>query len=197
MAITGLETYGSTDASYDAVTKSSKNSSNEEHTDVSEFMKKFEEARQITAQELREDKDWRDMTYEEWDKLLAGIDQYIDTAKEQMKRMEDRQEEAAQKAAAKADSEMRTTAASSAALHVAAGGLAGVADGAGTPEKNWTKRLQTDDQTVLRVAKKAQEMERMAMAKYKEVQVTDETTADSGQGWENRIKHRGQSKLTV
>ena len=42
------------------------------------------------------------------------------------------------------------------------------ADGEPAHEKNWTKNLQTDDQTILRVAKRAQEMESMAIAKYQE-----------------------------
>ena len=57
------------------------------NANISDFIKKFQEARQITAQELKEDKDWREMTDSEWDKLLSGIDKYIDTAKAQIKEM--------------------------------------------------------------------------------------------------------------
>lgn len=80
------------------------------NANISDFIKKFQEARQITAQELKEDKDWREMTDSEWDKLLSGIDKYIDTAKAQIKEMEEKQKEAAQKAAVKAAPEMESMA---------------------------------------------------------------------------------------
>ena len=70
----------------------------------------------LTAQELKEDKDWRDMTDSEWGKLLSGFDKYIDTVKEQIKEMEEKQKKAAQKAAVKAAPDQRTTAASSAPI---------------------------------------------------------------------------------
>ena len=157
---------------YDVFTKSKKDSSDAEteKPDISEVMKKYQEAHEITAQKLREDTDWRDMTDEE-------------------KLQEELQEEAAKKAAAEADSAMKTTAASAAALNVAAGGSGDVVAGSGDErnevstgeevkhEKNWTKLLQTDDQTILRVAKRAQEMESMAMSKYQEVMLTGETTS--------------------
>lgn len=176
---------------YDVFTKSKKDSSDAEteKPDISEVMKKYQEAHEITAQKLREDTDWRDMTDEEWDKMLEGMDQYIDAFKERLKLQEELQEEAAKKAAAEADSVMKTTAASAAALNVAAGGSGDVVAGSGDErnevstgeevkhEKNWTKLLQTDDQTILRVAKRAQEMESMAMSKYQEVMLTGETTS--------------------
>ena len=176
---------------YDVFTKSKKDSSDAEteKPDISEVMKKYQEAHEITAQKLREDTDWRDMTDEEWDKMLEGMDQYIDAFKERLKLQEELQEEAAKKAAAEADSAMKMTAASAAALNVAAGGSGDVVAGSGDErnevstgeevkhEKNWTKLLQTDDQTILRVAKRAQEMESMAMSKYQEVMLTGETTS--------------------
>ena len=180
MGITGLQTYDSSNAYNNAAT-GRKSSSDDKNATISDFIKKFGEARQITAQELKEDKDWRDMTDSEWGKLLSGFDKYIDTVKEQIKEMEEKQKKAAQKAAVKAAPDQRTTAASSAALHAAAGGSVDAAtaqgedkenqtgaDGEPAHEKNWTKNLQTDDQTILRVAKRAQEMESMAIAKYQE-----------------------------
>lgn len=193
MGITGLENYNNSNA-YNNFSTSRKSSSDEKNANISDFIKKFQEARQITAQQLKEDKDWRDMTDSEWDKLLSGIDKYIDTAKEQIKEMEEKQKEAAQKAAVKAAPDQRTTAASSAALHAAAGGSVdgataqggneenqAVADGEPAHEKNWTKNLQTDDQTILRVAKRAQEMESIAIAKYQEVMFSGKTTTGTGE----------------
>ncbi len=194
---------------YDMFTKSKKDSSDAEteKPDISEVMKKYQEAHEITAQKLREDTDWRDMTDEEWDKMLEGMDQYIDAFKERLKLQEELQEEAAKKAAAEADPAMKTTAASAAALNVAAGGSGDVVAGSGDEgnevstgeevkhEKNWTKLLQTDEQTILCVAKRAQEMESMAMSKYQEVMLTGKTTSGVRERMESR-NTRVFSKVT-
>ena len=87
MGITGLQTYDSSNAYNNAAT-GRKSSSDDKNATMSDFIKKFGEARQITAQELKEDKDWRDMTDSECGKLLSGFDKYIDTVKEQIKEME-------------------------------------------------------------------------------------------------------------
>ena len=87
MGITGLQTYDSSNAYNNAAT-GRKSSSDEKNATISDFIKKLGEARQITAQELKEDKDWRDMTDSECGKLLSGFDKYIDTVKEQIKEME-------------------------------------------------------------------------------------------------------------
>ena len=87
MGITGLQTYDSSNAYNNAAT-GRKSSSDDKNATISDFIKKFGEARQITAQELKEDKDWRHMTDSEWGKLLSGFDKYIDTVKEQIKEME-------------------------------------------------------------------------------------------------------------
>jgi hypothetical protein len=82
---------------------------------------------------------------------------------------------------------MRTIAASSAALAVATGFDAGAsseteesgevsAEDGVDHEKNWTKKLKTDDQTVLMTAKKAQKMESNALSKYQEVQLVGTTS---------------------
>ena len=149
----------------------------------SDLIKLLEDSHKLTAQELKEEKDWRELTDEEWDKMLEGIDKYIDAFKERLRQMKEMQEEAAQKAALEADSDMRTTAASSAALSAAASGLGGTTETEAEAslddavpsidgekhEKNWTKNLDTDDQTVLRTAKKAQETEAMAQRKIEEI----------------------------
>lgn len=155
--------------------------------DLSDAIKMFEDAHKISAQELKEEKDWRDMSAEEWDKMLEGVDNYIDAFKEHLREMKEMQDEAAQKAAMEADPEMRTIAASSAALAVATGFDAGAsseteesgevsAEDGVDHEKNWTKKLKTDDQTVLMTANEAQKMERNALSKLQEVQLTDSTT---------------------
>ena len=158
-------------------------------------VKKFYDDNQLTAQELKEEKDWREMTDEEWDKLLEGVDEYIDAFKERLRQLKEIQDEAAQKAALEADSDMRAAAASSAALSAAANGFGGTSEAdaesrteEGTPtedgvkhEKNWTKNLKTDDQTVLRTAKEAQEMENKALSRFEEVQLTGTTTVGVSQ----------------
>ena len=161
----------------------------------SEAVQKFHDDNQLTAQELKEEKDWREMTDEEWDKMLEGVDEYIDAFKERLRQLKEIQDEAAQKAALEADSDMRATAASAAALSAAANGLSGTSetdaesqieegipteDGA-KHEKNWTKNLKTDDQTVLRTAKEAQEMEKKALSRFEEVQLTGTTTVGVSQ----------------
>lgn len=60
----------------------------------------------MTAQELKEEKDWRGMTDEEWDKMLEGVDKYIEAYKERLRQMQEMQNKAAQKAALEADSDM-------------------------------------------------------------------------------------------
>ena len=127
------------------------------------------------------------MSGEEWDKMLEGVDNYIDAFKERLKQMKEIQDKAAQKAAMEADPEMRTIAASSAALAAAACGFdsgspveTGETESTSTEEgvdheKNWTKKLKTDDQTILMTAKEAQKMESHALSKLQEVQLTDNT----------------------
>lgn len=150
-----------------------------------EAVQKFRDDNQLTAQELKEEKDWRDMTDEEWDKMLEGVDKYIEAYKERLRQMKEMQEEAAQKAAVEADSDMRTTAAASAALNVAANGSDGASEGETEDgidhEKNWTKILKTDDQTILRTAKEAQDMEKKALGRFEEVQLTGTTTVGISQ----------------
>ena len=118
--------------------------------------------------------------------MIEGVDKYVDAFKERQRQMKEMQDEAAQKAALEADPEMRTMAASSAALAVASGFAPGKSEGGDSEgvsteegvdhEKNWTKKLKTDDQTVLMTAKEAQKMEINALSKLQEVQLTDSTT---------------------
>ena len=165
------------------------------HTKVSnrdsfrKAVQKFQDDNQLTAQELKEEKDWRAMTDEEWNKMLEEVNAYIEAYKERLRQMQEMQNEAAQKAALEADSDMRATAASSAALSAAANGLGGTSEADAESqtedgvkhEKNWTKNLSTDDQTVLRTAKEAQKMEKKALSRFEEVQLTGTTTVGSSQ----------------
>lgn len=145
--------------------------------DFSSAVQNFKETNQLTAEELKEDKDWRDMSSDEWDKTLEGVDEYIDAAKEQIRYLKKKQDEAAAKAAVQADADRKVTAASSAACKAATGTFVGTAeenaDDSADYEKNWTKNLKTDDQTVLRTAKAAQDMEKRAMSKLQEIQLMD------------------------
>lgn len=146
---------------------------------IAEVMKMMEESRKLTAQQLKDGDDWRSMSAEEWDKMLDGVDKEIEAIRKYIEEMKEAQEEAAQKAAAEASPEMKAAAASSAALAVASGfgnePATDTEEGEEEPtlegdhEKNWTKRLDTDDQTILRTAKEAQKMERMAAAKLREL----------------------------
>ena len=93
-----------------------------------EAVQKFHDDNRLSAQELKEEKDWREMTDEEWDKMLEGVDEYIDAFKEHLRQPKEMQDEAAQKAALEADSEMRATASSAATLSAAANGLSGTSE---------------------------------------------------------------------
>lgn len=149
------------------------------YSNVADIMKRYKESHKLAAKELKEDKDFRDMSVDEWDKMLEGVDKYIDAYKERLKKMKEMQEKAAQKAAMKASPDMRTIAASKAALHVAAYGFEGTLsseDPSVGLEKNWTKNLATEDQIILRTAKAAQKMENMAMPKYQELMLLGDTT---------------------
>lgn len=179
MEITGVSAYSNTGV-YNNKAKSTE-------TELTDAIKNFEELHKLSSKELKDEKDWRDMSGEEWDKMLEGIDKYIEAFKERLKQMKEIQDKAAQKAAMEADPEMRTIAASSAALAAAACGFdsgasieAGETESTFTEEgvdheKNWTKKLKTDDQTILMTAKEAQKMESHALSKLQEVQLTDNT----------------------
>ena len=178
MGIAGVGAYNGV-STYFSNTASKKES-------LSDAIKNFEEAHKISAQDLKEEKDWRDMSAEEWEKMIEGVDKYVDAFKERLREMKEMQDEAAQKAAMEAEPEMRTIAASSAALAVATGFDAGSSTETEDPgevsaegvdhEKNWTKKLKTDDQAVLMTAKEAQKMESHALSKYQEVHLVGSTS---------------------
>ncbi|MCR4955426.1 MAG: hypothetical protein K6A30_01920 [Lachnospiraceae bacterium] len=147
-----------------------------------------EEAQKLEARDLKEEKDWRDMTAEEWDKMIEGIDKYIEAYKERLKEMKELQDEAAQKAASEAEPEMRSLAASSAALAAANGFVSDSNTKEDTSEvvspedgveheKNWTKTLETHNQTILMEAQEAQKMEYEALSRFQELQLVGSTEA--------------------
>lgn len=164
-----------------------------------EAIANYVDSHKLTGKELKEEKDWRELSEDEWDKLLENIDEYIESVQEYLKRMKKLQDEAAQKAAADADPDMRANAASAAALNTAANGreavsaaalnaetdgreAASAAEGKNAAdetgyEKNWTKKLDTEDQTILNIARIAQDMENTAISKWQEVQLTGSTQA--------------------
>ena len=99
----------------------------------------FKESHKLSARGLKESEDWRDMSDDEWDKMLEGIDKYIDAFKERLKQMREMQEEAARKAALEAPSDRKTVAASTAALNVAANGFDGGSGAEGEEEDDYVK----------------------------------------------------------
>ena len=148
----------------------------------SDVIRKYEEANKLTAEELKDSEDWRSASDEAWNKLLEGIDNYIDSCREISKEKADLQRKAAQRASMEASAGMKSIAASQAALAVASCGFYGGIpsdsgencvsdeDASGDDnETNWTRRLKTDDQTILRTAKAAQEMEMSAIARMEEI----------------------------
>ncbi|MDY6308006.1 MAG: hypothetical protein SPL71_08105 [Oribacterium sp.] len=166
---------------------------------AADLLKMFEEQNKLTAEELKEGDDWRSMSDDDWDKLLSGVDKYIDAYKEDIRERVKKQMEAAQKAALEADPEMRSKAAQEAALSVAASGFdAGEgSEGEETAEttgddpgidheKNWTRKLKTDDQTVLRAAKAAQAMENMALSRMEEIASAGVSAYESYSGMVSR-----------
>ena len=144
----------------------------------------FEENNKMTSQDLKDSDDWRTMSDDEWDKMLEGIDKFIDAFRERIREMIRKQQEAALKAASEAPAELRSVAASQAALDVATNGFFGgetsetedetetepiTGEDPGVDhENNWTRKLKTDDQTILRTAKAAQEMESKALQRMEE-----------------------------
>lgn len=167
---------------YNVPDNSKSNGADGEKTDfvsIKEIIEKYVEDNKITAQELKEDKDWREMSDDEWKKLIANVDEYIDDYKERLEQLKKLQEEAVKKAAAEADADKKAILTAEAALSAAASGFVtdSVTEDNSEKEKNWTKTLKTDDQTILRTAKIAQEAEDMAMSKLQEMQLTGNTSA--------------------
>ncbi len=150
-----------------------------EKISVSDILEMLKETHKLTKENIKE-KDWREMSDEQWDKMLEGIDEYIEDYKEDLKKLKELQDEAARKGAANAPADMKTLAASKAALMAAANGIVGageITEGAEEIEKSsWTYNLETEDQTILAVAKMANEFAPYVLSKAQELALTGDTT---------------------
>ena len=178
MAVNGIRS----DANYPGFANRREEYGSKESICFSDVIREYEEANKLTAEELKESEDWRSSSDEAWDKLLEGIDNYIDSCRETSKEKTDLQRKAAQKASLEASAGMKSIAASQAVLAVASSGFYGgipsdpgessISDGdisENDNETNWTRRLKTNDQMILRTAKAAQEMEMSAIARMEEI----------------------------
>ena len=166
--------------------KTRENGNGKGSVSFSEAIREYEEKNRITAGELKESEDWRNTSDEAWDKMLESIDNYIDSCRENYREMAKLQQKAARQASLEASAGMKSIAASQASLAVAACGFFGgttsetkenstLADDSGIDnETNWTRRLATDDQTVLRTAQMAQNLEQSIMGKFEEIKNTTE-----------------------
>lgn len=70
----------------------------------------------LTPDNIRLEKDWREMDDEQWDKLIGHIDKYIEENREELEQMEEEQREAAMKAMGEAPADIRTLAAATAKM---------------------------------------------------------------------------------
>lgn len=133
---------------------------------------------ELTADDL-EDKDWRDMSDEEWEKLLNSFDQNIEAIRDKIKKLKEIQDEAASKAAANAPAGNKANAASSAALGAAANGFSSdvkTEDEEWIEENSWTYDMKTADQTILHKAAIANEKAQDSLGKSQELMLTGDTT---------------------
>ena len=85
------------------------------------------EAHKLTKENIKKEDDFRKMSEDQWDKLIAYVDKYIDDRKKELERLKELQEEAIMKGAASAPADTKTIAASKAALIAAANGIVGEA----------------------------------------------------------------------
>lgn len=157
----------------------------EKNYTVADIIEMLRTQYELTADDL-EDKDWRDMSDKEWEKLLGSFDKNIEAVKDKIKKLKEIQEEAASKAAANAPAGQKANAAASAALGAAANGFVSGAktdDAKWIEENSWTYDMKTEDQTILHKAaianEKAQDaltMMQDSFTKSQEVMLTGDTT---------------------
>ena len=168
-----------TEATEEVATNEETDSTTNTAEEFKNAVEEYREAHELTPDNIQVEKDWREMSAEEWDKLVVHIDKYIDDHVKELEEMKRIQEEAAQKMAAEAPANMRTIAAANAALKAAANGFA--TDGVENDEtlrerESWTYNMQTDDQVILATAKMSNEYAADMMTKSQELAITDTTT---------------------
>lgn len=142
-------------------------------------LEKFIEDHQLTPDNIKKEDDWREMSEEQWDKLLEHFDQYMDDYKEELEKIKKLEEEAARKAAANAPADQKAIAAAKAALKAATNGITddGLDENADDLEKlSWTYEMVTDDQAILAKAKMANEYASDMLMKSQELSLVGHTT---------------------
>lgn len=160
---------------------------NSENVDTAQAFKnaveEMIEANKLTPNNIQKERDFREMSDKEWDKLMDHIDKYLDAKKEELENMKEMQEEAAMKMAAEAPANMKTIAAANAALKVSANGITDglINDDTMREKESWTYNMQTDDQTILAKAKMANEYVADMMTKAQELAITDSTTVGTAE----------------
>lgn len=145
---------------------------------VADLIEMLKQQYELTADDL-EEKDWRDMSDKEWEKLLNSFDQNIDAIKDKIRKLKEVQDEAASKAAANAPAGQKANAASSAAQSAAANGFASdvkIEDEEWIEENSWTYDMKTEDQTILHKAAIANEKAQDSLSKSQELMLTGDTT---------------------
>lgn len=149
-----------------------------ERYSVADLIEMLKQQYELTADDL-EEKDWRDMSDKEWEKLLNSFDQNIDAIKDKIRKLKEVQDEAASKAAANAPAGKKANAASSAAQSAAANGFASdvkTEDEEWIEENSWTYDMKTEDQTILHKAAIANEKAQDSLSKFQELMLTGDTT---------------------
>lgn len=145
---------------------------------VADLIEMLKQQYELTADDL-EEKDWRDMSDKEWEKLLNSFDQNIDAIKDKIRKLKEVQDEAASKAAANAPAGQKANAASSAAQSAAANGFASdvkTEDEEWIEENSWTYDMKTENQTILHKAAIANEKAQDSLSKSQELMLTGDTT---------------------
>ncbi len=149
-----------------------------ERYSVADLIEMLKQQYELTADDL-EEKDWRDMSDKEWEKLLNSFDRNIDAIKDKIRKLKEVQNEAASKAAANAPAGQKANAASSAAQSAAANGFASdvkTEDEEWIEENSWTYDMKTEDQTILHKAAIANEKAQDSLSKSQELMLTGDTT---------------------
>lgn len=174
--------------------------------DASDMIKMIKEIimeeHKLTAENIKNEDDWRYMSDEQWDKQLEKIDKYIDKLKEDQEKIEEIRKEAVMKAAACAPAAMKAEAMSKAALIATTNGIVG----ARVPDKeardleklSWTYDLQTEDQTILAIAKMANEFASYILSKAQELALTGDTSVGRSENViESTLLDEDEEKITI